>query len=151
MLRGLTLIEIIVVITIGAILAAAAVPIATTLQASAQLNESATALIQTLRIARQHSIDRVNDAPHGVYMIQAVQNDSYVLYQGDSYAVLDPDADQITVLPPSINLTTTLTGNEIHFSSGFGIPDTNGSITLTHATRGVKTITINAAGTIEEQ
>lgn len=150
-MRGFTLIEVIVVITIGVILAAAAIPIAATLQASVQLSESATQLTQTLRIARQKSIDRVNDARHGVYLIQTGQSDSYVLYQGDSYAGRDPNADQITVLAPALNLTTTLLGNEVNFSSGIGLPDANGTITLTHANQGTKTIAINAAGTIEEQ
>lgn len=150
-MKGFTLIEIIISVVLGVILVAAAAPLFVKLQASAQLNESTTQLIQTLRTARGRSIARVNNSRHGVYMLQSAENDAYVLYQGSSYNTRDANYDRTITLDPIINLTTTLIGNDINFVLGSGAPDQTGTITLSHETQGTSTIGINSVGKIEEQ
>jgi prepilin-type N-terminal cleavage/methylation domain-containing protein len=144
--RGFTLIELLVVIAITLVLAAAALPLYGGLQVSAQLNENSSLLIQTVRTARERSVARVNDTAHGVYVTAS----TYTLYQGASYAARDSSYDRTAALDSALSLAATLTGDEVNFSKGLGVPDNTGTITLTHDVQGTKTITINSFGMVEE-
>ena len=146
-MKGFTLPELLIVIGIIVILAAAAVPIYGNLQVSSQLNESTSLIIQTLRTAQQNSQARVNNAGHGVWFAA----DSYTLYQGSSYIGRDTDYDRQQAVDSSIIIATTLPGGEINFSKSLGEPDNTGTITLTHDTGGERVININSLGAIEEE
>jgi len=155
--KGFTLVELLVVIAITIILAGAAVPIYGGLQVSGQLNETNSQIVQTLRIARQRSISRVNDATHGVYFeIDPIGDDSYTLYQGSSYATRMVGYDQVFAIDNPLSFSTTdfiLTGSQdvdINFSKGFGEPDNTGTMTLTHSVSGSNSFSVNSIGKIEE-
>jgi prepilin-type N-terminal cleavage/methylation domain-containing protein len=148
---GFTLVELLVGITLMLILASVATPIYGNMQVSAQINDNTAQIIQTIRIARARSIARQNGAAHGVYFeINAGDHDRYILYQGASYALRTAELDRSTELDDALSLATTLTGSEVNFSRGFGVPDNSGTVTLTHDVQDVRTIDINGAGKIEE-
>lgn len=144
--RGISFIEILLVVAITSIAAAASVPIIGNLQKSSQLAQESTQIIQTVRIAKERASSRLNNASHGVYF----QPSYYTLYQGASYAVRDSSYDRTLVLDNALSLSTNLTGDEVNFSKGLGEPDTTGTITLTHSVQGIKIITINSFGKVEE-
>ncbi len=148
--HGLTLVEILVVLGISAVLVVASLPIYSNLQSSAQVDESTTQLIQTLRTARQRSIARLNGVEHGIYILQTAEEDAYILYQGGSYAGRNQDYDRVVTLDAGINLTTTFGGNEVHFAGGTGTPNATGTIMLSHPSEGAKQILVNSIGTIED-
>jgi putative endonuclease len=150
--EGFTLVELLIVIAITLILAAAASPIYSNLQVSAQVNETSSQLIQTLRTARQRSQARFQNASWGVYFdINAAADDSYTLYKGTTYATRDSDWDRILILDSALSISETLSGSEVNFSKSLGVPNTTGNVILTHDVSGSKTISINSLGSIEEE
>jgi len=147
---GFTLVELILVVAIAIVLAAVAVPIYTNLQVSAQLNDSTSLMIQTIRTAKEKSMARISDLSHGVYL----SAQSYTLYQGSSYIGRDPSYDRTIELDEGLTLGWNLSGtgdaNDINFSRSFGLPNKTGTITLTHDVNGVRNISINSYGKTEE-
>ena len=150
-MKGFTIIELLIVIAITLILATLSASLYGNLQVSSQLNDSTSQMLQATRTARERSVARVNNSAHGVYFeINPGADDRYILYQGSSYAARDSSHDRATTLANSLSLSTTLTGSEVNFSMGFGVPDNTGSVILTHDVNGTRTITINSFGMVEE-
>jgi prepilin-type N-terminal cleavage/methylation domain-containing protein len=145
--KGFTLTELLIVIGITMILASASLPIYSNLQVSAQLGETSAQVSQALRIARNNSLNRVNSQVHGVKF----EIDRYILYQGGSYVSRDITYDREVELSDSLSLSTDLFGDEVVFSKSFGLPNTTGTITLTHDVEGVSTISLNDLGVTEEE
>ena len=92
---------------------------------------------------------RVNNSIHGIKL----QENSYVLYQGSSYATRTQEYDRVTELE-GISLSWSLSGSgqtdEIIFSKSLGVPNMIGTITLTNEDNKTKTISINEIGKIEQ-
>jgi prepilin-type N-terminal cleavage/methylation domain-containing protein len=147
MQKGFTIVELLIVISIILLLAMASFPIYGNLQASSQLDENTSVLIQTLRTARVNSIARVNNSHYGVKLF----NNYYVLYQGSTYESRDSSFDRRIDLGSVLRLSWTLSSDDINFSAGNGTPDKIGTIILIHEITGNKVISINTAGMIEEQ
>lgn len=146
MKNGFTLIEVLIVIGIIIILSAATLPLYSNLQISSQLNDGNLLIIQTLRTAREKSLVGYNDSSHGVKFL----SNSFILYQGSSYATRNSFYDRITELSPVLSISTTLTNDEINFSKGLGEPNNIGTIILSHNSGGEREIFINSLGKIEE-
>jgi prepilin-type N-terminal cleavage/methylation domain-containing protein len=156
MLRGFTLLEILIVISITLILALASFSFFGSSYTSAQLNESTTNIIQSLRLAQEKSIARLNNNQSGVYfIINPNGKDEYIVYQGQSYANRIEMYDQKNVLDDSLSLEVsgfTLTGTnvDINFSTATGVPNNIGTINLKNDSGTTKAIKINALGMVEE-
>jgi len=152
--NGFTLVELLIVIGITLILAAAVAPIYGNLQVSSQLNENSSQIIQSLRLARERSVARTNNSQHGVYFeIDALgDKDKYVLYQGSTYDTRDSNYDREVILDEvlSLSLPGEVSEYEINFSKGLGVPSATGIITLTHDISGTRQIIINSFGMVEE-
>ncbi|MEK7453101.1 MAG: type II secretion system protein [Patescibacteria group bacterium] len=149
---GFTLIELLLVIGITLILAAASVPVYGNLQVSAQLNENTAQIIQAIRTARGRSIAGLNNASHGIYFeINAGSSDRFTLYQGSSYIGRNSLYDRVVTLDNALSILTTLSGNEVNFSKGLGVPNANGMVTLTHTVNSNRVIDINNFGVVEEK
>lgn len=146
--RGITLVEIMVVITAMVIISAASMPVFSNFYVSSQLDENSIQIVRTLRTARDRSVAGVNGSPHGIKL----QSDRYILYQGPSFALRNIVYDRSVVLDSAMTLTWNLSGpDEINFSKGIGKPDNAGTITLAHSIKGNRTISINSYGLAEEQ
>ncbi len=145
-MRGFTLTELLITIAISAILAVVAVPIYGNLQVSSQLNETSSLLIQTIRTARENSEASVNNSAHGI----KINEHSYILYQGSSYATRQANYDRITELDSTLTLSSNLTDDEVNFSKGLALPNHTGVIILTHDLGNTKNISINTFGLIQE-
>jgi len=147
--QGFTVIELFLVITLTLVLVSLSVPIYSSLQISNQLNGSTSLLVQTLRTGKERSMARVNNSIHGIKL----QENSYVLYQGSSYATRTQEYDRVTELE-GISLSWSLSGSgqtdEIIFSKSLGVPNMIGTITLTNEDNKTKTISINEIGKIEQ-
>ncbi len=146
MKNGFTLIEVLIVIGIIIILSATTLPLYSNLQISSQLNDGNLLIIQTLRTAREKSLVGYNDSSYGVKFL----SNSFILYQGSSYATRNSFYDRITELSPVLSISTTLTNDEINFSKGLGEPNNIGTIILSHNSGGEREIFINSLGKIEE-
>ena len=149
---GFTVVELLIIMGIMVVLAAAAAPLYGNLQVSAQLNENISQIIQTARIARERAFSRLNNSSHGVYFeTNPSAADKFVLYQGGSYAARDAEYDREFLLDPSLSLSYSLPGGEVDFSKGFGAPNATGTVVITHDTKGSRTMLINDFGIVEEQ
>ncbi len=146
MKNGFTLVELLIVIGIIVILAAATIPIYGNLQISSQLNDNNLLIIQALRSAKERSVVGYNNSSHGVKFF----SNQFVLYQGSSYAARNSSYDSVTELAPVLFLSTTLNNDEINFSKGLGVPDNVGTTTLAHSSGGERTVSVNSLGKVEE-
>jgi type IV fimbrial biogenesis protein FimU len=147
-IKGFTLIELLVVIAILLIIVSISIPLYGNIQQSTQLNDVSSNIIQTIRIAQNRASSGFNNSNHGVYF--DVSNDRFVLYQGDSYLTRSSAYDRVFEYGEVLDITTTLTGNEINFSKGVGEPDNVGDINIDHQTGGQKEININDNGYVQE-
>lgn len=151
---GFTLIELLVSLAIIVVLVGAAIPLYSGLQVSAQLNESTDQLLQTMRLARSLSVERRNDSPHGVYFdINPNGADRFIFFQGTSYATRTAGFDRVTTLGNALTLSSALSGGitEIVFSRSRGVPSAIGTISLTHTTGGLRLLSLNSAGMVQQQ
>lgn len=155
-MRGFSLVELLIVISIGVVVVAAAIPLYGNLHSSTQIGETTTQIVQTLRTARQKSISGLNNSAHGVYLdIEDGENHAFILYQGDSFAARQAQYDrreEISISLSIVNATLNLTGEDIdiNFSRGKGLPNNIGSFNIVHDVLDFNTITINELGLIEE-
>lgn len=149
---GFTLIELLIVMALVVLVIVAAVPIYSNFQTSSQLNESASQVVSTLRLARTFSVARQNNSSHGVY-IDAVPGgaDHIILFTGTSYVLRNPAYDRITTFDSALSVMPALSGGaiEVVFSRAQGVPSATGTIAITHTTTGSRTISINALGTVD--
>ena len=143
---GFTLIEILIVMGISVILAAAAVPIYGGLQINTELNETTSQIVQTLRTARERSVAKLYNSSHGVYFTPT----TYTLYQGNSYATRDTNYDRIETLGPAISISNDITDSDVNFSKNKGKVNNTGTIILTHDVAGSRSIIVNKSGAVEE-
>lgn len=155
--KGFTIIELLVVIGISVILAAAVAPLYNGLQVSSQLNDNTSLIIQALRLARERSVSGYNNSRHGVYFDNNPGGvSSYILYQGDSYAARQSSYDRRNVFDQALTVSSTgliLNGTDIdiNFSRGIGTPNNTGTLRLIHDVTGGRNIILNAIGKIEEE
>jgi prepilin-type N-terminal cleavage/methylation domain-containing protein len=153
---GFTLVELLVVIGVSVILAAAVAPVYGNLQVGAQVDAIATEAVQYLRTARTQSVARLNALGHGVYFdLNSGSDDRMILYTGPSYAGRTATYDRIETLDSALSFSYsgfTLTGTDIdvNFSKGLGMPDNTGTLTITHSTQGSKSVIVNGMGTVEQ-
>ena len=131
---------------IALILVTASVPIYSRLQVSAQLNETTSQIIQTLRTARERSVEGVNNSRHGVYF----GSNTYTLYQGNNYSGRDTEYDRTETLTNALSLIYTITDGDVNFTKNKGKVSNTGTITLTHNVTGSRDIVVNKFGVVEE-
>jgi len=144
--KGFTTIELFIVVGIMLITAAAAAPFYSGLQVSAQLNESNAQIAQNLRLARGQSVARLNNTAHGVKFLA----NSYVIYQGASYAGRDTAYDRAVAIDSPLSLSTTFTNDEVNFAMATGIPSNTGTTTLVHSAGGSRSVYLNSFGVVTE-
>ncbi|MDA1334732.1 MAG: hypothetical protein O2794_01790 [bacterium] len=152
---GFTTVELLVVIALLMIMGAATLPIYGNFQVRSQINEGRNQVIQALRLARERSVNRLGNSPHGVYLdLQAEGLDQYILYKGTSFALSDVD-DRLTMkldkpLSFIVNLSGTGDARDINFTRGTGIPNKTGTIIIADSADERRVININSRGAIEE-
>lgn len=145
--RGFTLVEVVIVLALFLVLAVAAVPIFSNFQTSTQIGQFSNQILQTLRSAREYSVARYQDSAYGIYFDTTnIGSKRFTLYQGATYASRNASFDRVFILDRSLLLTTTLTGNEINFAKGTGLPSTTGTVTVATPGGTTKVITINSYG-----
>lgn len=117
-MRGLTLIEILLIVGIMAILLAISLPLGLDFYKNQQLESQARGISQTIRRAQLKSMSGEIDSSFGVYLT----NDNYILFKGDSFLTRDSQYDEVFELPEVITLQGL---SEIVFLKLEGIPKEN--------------------------
>lgn len=139
-MSGFSLIELLLVITLFSIVAAAAYPLSISFYQGQLMSEVQTGLEITLQRASHHARSQKNDSAHGVKLLA----DSYVLFQGDSYDSRITAMDSVAAFPSSLVHTGI---DEIVFLQRTGAATATGTISLEYANTAA-TIRINAAGVV---
>ena len=123
-MKGLSLIEILLVIMIIVILLALALPFGLDLYKNQQLEAHTQGILQILRKAQSKAMAIQGDSSFGVY----ITNDNYILFKGVSYQNRDPQYDEVFDLSTIITISDQ--PKEVVFSKFAGKPSPVGNIVL---------------------
>lgn len=138
-MKGLSLIEILVAITVVLILFASILFFGLDFYKSQQLETHTQGILQALRRAQLKAVAIEGDSSFGVY----ITNDNYTLFKGTSYQNRDPQYDEVSDLPTIITVSDS--PKEITFSKLKGKPNLIGDIII-NSDGLTQTININEVG-----
>jgi len=140
--KGFTIIELIIVITIVTIVFAISIAAYDRFLSSGVLDSAKFEIIQNIRSAQILAISGKDNLNYGVFITE----NQYTVYQGASYLNRTISQDKVFVLPNNIRASGLA---EINFAKKTGLPNTTGTLILTHTTNNSKeNITINTTGLI---
>ena len=148
--KGFTIVELLIALSLTALVGAIAVPVYSNLFVGSQINDASSNILQALRVSQTKSRARLYGASFGVYFDVDGEIDSYTLYQGDSYDSRNIDSDRVYTLDSSFKIVTTITGGDVHFAPGTGVPNETGVISVLHSNGEVRQIDINSVGKLDE-
>lgn len=140
MMRGFTIIEVIVVLGILGILLVATAPVAWEFYQGIDLKSEYQNYKSYLNLARAYAMANKNASAHGVFF----DNYGATIFQGTSFASRDATRDQSF---PKSPLTTVSGATEINFAALSG--KTSAASIMLSNSRGSLTININIHGKIE--
>jgi prepilin-type N-terminal cleavage/methylation domain-containing protein len=140
--RGFTLPEVLLSVTLLAIIGGMTIPMYRTFMVRNDLDTAAVTIAQGLRRAQALSRSGDGDTTWGI----RVGVGSILLYKGVSYVSRDPSFDENTSIPTTIIPSGI---NEVNFSKTLGVPSATGTFILTSQANEVRTITINEKGMVE--
>lgn len=141
--NGFTLLEVLLSVSIIAMLAGISLPIYLTYSNRNDLTLATETTANALRRAEAYSRGVKSDSQWGV----EVQSGQITVFKGASYAARDASYDETTAMPTTINPSGT---TSFVFSKLSGTPNAVGSLSLTSTNLNeTKTVTINAKGTVE--
>ncbi|MFQ5492586.1 MAG: prepilin-type N-terminal cleavage/methylation domain-containing protein [Candidatus Dojkabacteria bacterium] len=140
--QAFTLFELLLSMSLLAMVAAFSVPLYQSFQTSNDLELTADITTQSLRRAQSLAMSGDGDANWGVY----IQNGSVTLFQGDDYATRDTSFDEDLEISDKINLSGL---SELVYEKFTGDPSATGTINLSIASGETRIITINSRGTVD--
>lgn len=140
-LKGFTLIEVMLSLSLLAIIFAMSAPYYQSFQVRNDLDIAQNTIVQSLRRAQVLSQAGDGDMNWGVY----VQVGSIIVFKGVSYVLRDISYDEVFDLPASIVSSGIA---EVVFSKLYGLPQSIGTVTLTSTANETRNITINEKGMV---
>jgi prepilin-type N-terminal cleavage/methylation domain-containing protein len=145
--KGLTLVEIILVVVIAAILLGMSLLYYQTSQLNADINTRVREFVSYLRLAQSDTMAGLNDKSHGIHL----ETSSYTIFEGSGYNPADPQ-NSLIELPEIItiqNININGDGNDIIFLGPDGTTDDYGTLDFNSSQLSkTVTITISALGTV---
>lgn len=136
---GFTLIEVLLSLTVIAVIVGVSAPIYQSFQNRNELDLATQSVVQSLRRAQILSQANDGDSTWGVY----AESGSIVLFKGSSYAGRDSNYDELFDIPTNMGITGL---TEIVFSKLTGYPNTTGTLAITSVNGESRNITINSRG-----
>lgn len=146
--RGFTLIEMLIVIGIILVIAGAPLFIDLTSYRADAFRAERAAIVTALQKARADALNNIDQEPHGVAFFPADHPKSYVVFEGDTYAVSDPVKREVfdENYPVAFGATSP---DEVVFSQLDGSAGFSGDIAVVDSQRGITAaITVNHEGAI---
>jgi prepilin-type N-terminal cleavage/methylation domain-containing protein len=142
LVRGFTLLEVMIVVAILAVVMGATVSSGFNFYTNQSLNGERDGLVSLLRHARGRAMNNTNQSSHGVYV--STSTNQYILFQGASYASRATDYDLPFPKSPSITFTGPA---EILFAALTGTSSASGTITLS-GNAGSVSVFVNGEGRV---
>lgn len=139
--NGFTLIELSLVIALMFMIGAFISPTGISFYKGQLLNESYEGMINALRQAQIFSMTGKNNHSFGLF----IQDDSYVVFEGDSYSTRIQSEDVVFTLSPSVTISGI---EEIVFSKLTGEPSVLGGIVISVGEK-EKQIEVSTSGNID--
>lgn len=148
--KGVTLIEIILVIAVLVIVVSGTFTIFSSFITNTYVDDTAQEIIYALRKANTNTIARFYDLRWGVYFNDTAS--SFTFFAGDNYAARNIQYDAVTNLPASVTFSQISFnggGKEVVFRKIAGDTTQYGSLKVRSTGGQERTITINQLGQIE--
>lgn len=139
--NGFTLLEVLLVISVIALLSGLAIPFLSAVQKRTDIDLAVGTTVRLHRRAQQLSQGMQGDSSWGV----RVQSGSITLFKGLSYAARDASLDEVFQLSPSIVPTGV---QEIVYAKFTGFPQATGTLILTAGSDETRTVSVQSKGTI---
>ncbi len=139
---GFTLIEVLLSVAIIAMLVGVSLPIYETYARRNDLDLTVQGTAAMLRRAATYARAMNKDSIWSV----KVEPTKLTLFQGATFVSRDTANDEVIQIPGSVVPSGV---SEIQFAKLSATPNTTGSITLTSSTNDVRTVTINAKGSVD--
>lgn len=114
--RGFTLIELLLVATIVMLVGVFVLPVGFRAYESQLLTETTDGIGGALRRAQGFALAGRHGASFGVYFTE----DAYTLFEGESYALRNAAADEVTVLPRTVIVQAP---SDVLFAAATGVPN----------------------------
>jgi type II secretory pathway pseudopilin PulG len=140
-LKGITLIEIVLTMAIITILAGLATPFYMTVQTKNDFEITVSTTAHKIRRAQFLAQSGDKDSDWGI----SIANEEITLFVGENYTSRNSNYDEIYLLPPTIEVSGL---TELIFNKTTGIPKDTGTITFTSNLNETRNITINTKGII---
>jgi Tfp pilus assembly protein FimT len=136
------MIEILLVVGIGAIIFGFSAPYTLNFYRTQLLEDVRSNLIDTLQRARHNAVLQKNDSSFGVHMV----NGSYTLFQGADYENMVSGQEEVFAVNEEIVFSGLI---DVTFSKMTGNPSVTGTTTLTYGTT-ISEILIEESGNISK-
>lgn len=145
-MRGISAIELLIVLGIIVILAAIIIPQFGSTRQNQLLKSATIDILSTLDKARSQTLASVNSSEYGVHF----QSDRVIIFTGTTYSSGAGSNETINIIAPASITNVTFGGvssssGDIYFNRISGAPSTTGTITVSNNAQ-TKTITISATG-----
>ncbi|MBU0976408.1 MAG: type II secretion system protein [Patescibacteria group bacterium] len=146
--KGITLVEIVIVIGLLAVLIGMAVPIYRTSYTKGDLDTSVSQVLSTIRLAQSKAMSGEGASKFGIHFDSSTTPYQYVLFKGDVYNSVDP-YNQVSKISKQITITSLSFnggGSDLVFEKYTGETNNSGTITLRNVSGETIDITINNIG-----
>ncbi len=141
-LRGFTMAEVALSLSILAIIFGMTMPLYRIFNVRNDMDIAVTTLVQDFRRAQTLSQITDGDSSWGVH----VATGSILIYKGQSYVARDQTFDEITEISSSIIISGL---HDVYFSKQAGLPQSVGTTTFTSITNETRNVTINQKGMVD--
>jgi len=138
--RGLTLVEILIVVAILSLIGGFGIIVSANFYRNQSILADQSDLISLLRKARNSALNNLNESGHGVY----IGADEYVVFQGDTYATRNTVFDEEYSHSGGLQFSGL---QEITFQQLEGNANASGTIAVSNGVQ-TTTVSINSEGRI---
>src|SRR5688572_13609708 len=129
--KGFTLFEVVIVVSMLAILSTMVVGGIIFFQKKTELNNAVQEFAAVLRLAQARALASEQESQYGVHINTSVAPNEYVLFKGATYATRIASFDQTYSLPKTVEFSeVNLGGNEVTFEKLTGFASQAGNISL---------------------
>lgn len=146
--KGISMIEVIIVIVVIGIMVAIAVPQFSKMKNAQILKSTSQEVFALVNRAHSQTLDSLDSSEYGVHF----QTDKAVLFKGISYSSSDLNNEEVEISLPATISSISPSGNaNVYFSRLTGMPNPSGTTTITVSIptdNATKIITISNTGAI---